>query len=223
MKEDLRRRRITGHGESALVRIETILLTGFAIFSLVAFSWGRGFMVESERTRLWGKGALLFTNVMGSGEIHERYLMANVTDARKFANLLDSIGLIHPPMIRTAEIAKLETRPKQAGFLDGISVAGQSCSATGWAIVPKTRRPVYCVVLSYNDPTKGEVAFRVSDEVYGRPDVAVALDTSAAVWSGWTCHFDRSALPPGDLVLRAWAFDANHAILYPLGSPKILH
>lgn len=222
MKEDLRRR-INGHGESALVRIETILLTGFAIFSLVAFSWGRGFVVESERTRLWGKGALLFTNVMESGEIHERYLMANVTDARKFANLLDSIGLIYPPMIHTAEIAKLETRPKQAGFIDGIAPSPKASSVMGWAIIPQTLRPAHCVVLTYQEPGKGEVAFRVAGEIYDRPDVATALHTKQATATGWMCHFDRSTLPPGEILLSAWAFDANRGILYPLGNPSILH
>jgi len=223
VKQDLRRRGMSPRLERALLRGETILLTGFAIFSLIAFSWGRGFMVISERTRLLGKGALLFTNVIQSDESQLGYLVVNGPQLTQFANQFDSIGVMHPPLLKSAEIAKLETRPKPAGFVDEIAVAGQSCSVTGWAILPKTLRPAHCVVLSYSEPGKGEVVFRVSDEIYGRPDVATALDAPSATWSGWRCHFDRSALPPGDRVVSGWAFDTNRAILYPLGTPKVLH
>jgi hypothetical protein len=63
----------------------------------------------------------------------------------------------------------------------------------------------------------------MADEIQNRPDVAAARHNPAAEASGWICHFDRSVLPPGDVLLSAWAFDANRAILYPLGTPKILH
>jgi hypothetical protein len=78
------------------------------------------------------------------------------------------------------------------------------------------------VVLTYNEPGKGEIAFRVSDSSYGRPDVAKALNSPAAAWSGWTARFDRATLPPGPQLVSAWAFDANTGILYPLGTPKTI-
>src|SRR5688500_8285141 len=172
-------------------------------------------MVESERGRLRGKGALLFTNVLDSGEVHDQNLMANAPEARAFANQLDSIGLMHPAMVRTAEIAKIPQRQKPAGFLDGIMIAGKESTATGWAIIPKTSRPAYSVILTYKDPDKGEVAFRVANESYSRLDVAEALKTSEALWSGWNAKFDRAAIPPGPQLISAWAFDAKTGVLYP--------
>ena len=228
LKQDLHSRTMSRRFERGVMRLETILLTAFAVFSLTAFSWGRTSMIDSQRTRLWGKGALLFSNVMDSGEIHDRYLMANARQARAYANMLDNIGLLHPPMIRTAEISKLnakknrETNGGETGFLDYVSVSGSSCKAVGWAILPKTRSRPHCVVLSYEDPVRGAIAFRIADEIQNRPDVAAVLHDPAAEASGWTCHFDRSVLPAGDLLLRAWAFDANRGILYPLGTPKSL-
>lgn len=210
--------------EGAVARLETILLTAFAAFSLTAFSWGRTFMIESHGTRLLGKGALLFSNVMDSGEIHDRYLMANAPEARAYANMLDRIGLLHPRMIPTAEISKLNTKAvKDIGFLDILTESGASCSVVGWAVLPKTGTRPHCIVLSYEDPSRGPIAFRVADESQNRPDVAAVRHDPAAEASGWICHFDRSVLPPGNLVLRAWAVDANRAILYPLGTPKVLH
>ena len=222
VREDLRARRSGAGLPTCLVRLETVLLTGLAFLSLTSYTWGRSFMVDSERGRLRGKGALLFTNVLDSGEVHDQNLMANAPEARSFANQFDSIGLMHPPMIRTAEVAKLEQRPKPAGFLDGITIAGKESSATGWAIIPKTSRPAYSVILTYKDPDKGEVAFRVANESYGRPDVAKALKSPDAVWSGWNARFDRGTIPPGPQLISGWAFDANTGILYPLGTPKTI-
>jgi hypothetical protein len=224
LKQELQARATSPLFQGAVVRLETILLTAFAVFSLTAFSWGRTFMIDSHRTRLWGKGALLFSNVMDSGEIHDHYLMANAPEARAYANMLDSIGLMHPRMIATAEISKLNTKTvENIGYLDFLTESGPSCSAVGWAVLPKTGTRAHCIILSYEDPNRGPIAFRVADEIHNRPDVAAVLHNPAAEESGWSCHFDRSVLPPGNLVLRAWAFDANRAILYPLGTPKILH
>lgn len=225
LKRDLRSRTESRRFEGLMiVRLETLLLTAFAVCSLTAFLWGRGFMIDCQRTRLWGKGALLFSNVMDSGEVHDKCLMADATEARACANKLDGIGLLHPSMIPTAEISKLNAKNGgDIGFVDIVSMSGTSCTVIGWAVLPKTGTRPHSVVLSYEDPSRGSIAFRVADEIRSRPDVAAARHDPAAEASGWGCHFDRGVLPPGDLLLRAWAFDANHAVLYPLGTPKILH
>lgn len=226
LKPEIQSRDTTKRFQSLIVRAETILLTAFAVCSLAAFSWGRTSMLESQRARLLGKGALLFGNVMDSGEIYDRYLMANAVDARAYANMLDGIGLMRPSMISSAEISKLNQKREtalEAGYLDIVSQSGALCSIVGWAVLPRTRTPADCVVLSYDDPARGPVAFGIADEVQPRADVAAILRSPAAEGSGWICHFDRSKLPPGDLVVSAWAFDANRAILYRLGTPKILH
>jgi hypothetical protein len=62
----------------------------------------------------------------------------------------------------------------------------------------------------------------MAHESYGRPDVAEALKSPAAVWSGWNARFDRGAIPPGPQLISAWAFDVNTGILYPLGTPKTI-
>jgi hypothetical protein len=206
------------------VRLEAALLAVFAAFSLTAFMWGRATMIESRRTRLLGKSALLFSNVIPSGEIHDRYLMANAPEARSCANLLDSIGLLHPRMLSSAEILKLKREnARDAGYLDYITQSGPLCTVVGWAILPKRGTPAHCVVLSYEDSKRGPVAFQIADEAQLRTDVAALLHNPAAEKSGWICHFDRSQLPAGDLLLNAWAFDAKSAVLYSLGTPKIVH
>jgi hypothetical protein len=182
-------------------------------------------MIDSRRTRLLGKAALLFSNVMDSGETHERNLMANAPEARAYANMLDRIGLMHPRMLASAEIARLKWTDKEgeAVFLDLISESGGSCSVVGWAVLPTTRQPAPCVVLSYQNASGGPVVFRIANGLFSRADVAAARGNSSAEASGGSCRFDRSVVPPGDVLLMAWAFDANRSILYPLGTPQVLH
>lgn len=224
LKQEIESRDTRKRFQSAIVRLETILLTAFAVCSLTAFSWGHATIIDIHRTRLLGKGALLFSNVMESGPIHEYYLVAHAPEARAYANTLDGIGLMHPRMLPTAELSKLNTKSENdAGFLDILTTSGAICSVNGWAVLPKTGTRAHCIILSYDDPSRGPIAFRLADEIHNRPDVAAVLHNPAAEESGWSCHFDRSSLPPGDLVVRAWAFDANRAILYQLGTPKIVH
>lgn len=220
--DDLRRRSKANPPLIALVRLETVLLTAFFVFYLSAFSWGIKSMAANQRNRLMGKAALLFTNVLQDGAIHDHYLLANAHDARRFANMEDRIGLIHPPMIRSAEIAKLSPRTKFVGFLDEIVVSGQSCRVTGWAMMPKQDRPADGVILSFEKSEGSATAFQVADEVLERPDVAAVLKNKDLTNLGWSCSFDRSLVPAGDHLIRAWAFDAKKGALYPLDTPKNL-
>jgi hypothetical protein len=220
--DDFRRRPDATPSHLALVRIETVLLTGFVISSVGAYFWGINNMAVIQRTRLLGKGALLFTNVLDAAAVQSRYLVANNFDARRFANMEDRIGLIHPPMIRSAEIASLNLRPQDGGFFDELTVSGQNCQAKGWAMVPKQGRPADCVVLSFESAAGRATAFRVADETFERPDVAEVLRNSNLTASGWSCRFERSLVPEGEHVIKAWAFDAKKGILYPLLTPKTL-
>jgi hypothetical protein len=220
--DEFRRRPDSNRFPLALVRIETVLLTGFVIGSAGAYFWGINSMALVQRTRLLGKGALLFTNVLDAAEIQSRYLVANNFDARRFANMEDRIGLIHPPMIRSAEIASLDLRPQDGGFFDELTVAGQTCQAKGWAMLPKQGRPADCVVLSFESADGRATAFHVADESFERPDVAEVLKNSNLTNSGWSCRFDRSLVPEGEHLIKAWAFDAKKGVLYPLLTPKTL-
>jgi hypothetical protein len=161
--------------------------------------------------------------VIVDGEIYDKCLIANAPEAKMFANMEDNIGLMHPPMLGSAEISTLKTKSITAGFLDEIKQSGQYCTVVSWGVLPNGDRPADCVVLSYNEPGKGEVAFRIADEIQERIDVAFFLRNRSLTACGWICHFDRSILPPGDHLLRGWAFDAKKAILYPLDTPKTLH
>lgn len=204
------------------IRGETVLLTTFLLLLLIASAPGPPAMAKTERMRLWGKGALLFSNVLDAGDIIQQCLGANAIEARRFANMLDRAGLMHPPMLKSAEIAKLTVDAKPAGFLGALEAAGKSCRAEGGAVLPKLDRPADCVIISHSQG-ENAIAFRIADEIRDRPDVAALLQRKNLLASGWIARFDRTLVPPGDHWIAAWAFDAEKAILYPLPSPQLLH
>lgn len=221
--QDLRSRSLTERRKIYLARFDAALLIAFFVFWIETFSWGRNAIAKSEGPRRRGKGALLFANVLDSGAIYDRCLIANAYDARRFANMEDAIGLIHPAMFKTADLSKLPTSSKKTGFLDEIRVTGTACEVIGWAVRPRLDGIADCVVLSYEKEGGVATAFWVADESYDRVDVATKFKSDRLTNSGWRAHFDRSILPPGGrFLIRAWLLETNKGILYPLDTPKIL-
>jgi hypothetical protein len=192
--------------------------TLFLIGHLNASWWGIGSIQESWRNRLHGKAALLFTNVLpDAGEVHARFLIG------PWANMANQLGLIHPPLFEHAELSRLNSRLYQAGFFEGlISKAGGAWEATGWAMIPKGLRPADAVLLAYDDPVKGPTAFTIASPTRSRPEVAEALHDARYEYSGWSCEFQRTKVPPGEHRITAWAFDAEKMVIYSLIGPQTL-
>jgi hypothetical protein len=190
---------------------------------LYASAWGINLFKAVQRHRLHGKAAFLFTNVLDSEPAHTSYLLVDAAGARAWANNLNRAGFIHPPLIQTPELSKLDSRPQPAGFLESVSSEGQTGRAFGWAMIPKGNRPADAVLLAYDDPTRGAVAFALTVPVTPRAEVVQALHDYRFGLSGWSCEFERSKVPPGDHRITAWAFDAEKNVLYPLSTPKMIH
>lgn len=203
-----------------LTACPTLLLIGY----LNASWWGIGSMWQTRNYRLHGKAALLFTNVLDdAGEIHSRYLIANATQTRPWANMANTLGFMHPRLFEGPELSRISQRPQSAGFFENLSAKEEGrWEATGWAMIPKGFRPADAVLLAYDDPTKGKTAFAIAAPMAPRSWVVDALHDARYEYSGWSCDFDRSKIPPGNQAITAWAFDAEKTLLYPLGTPQIL-
>src|SRR5205085_2527435 len=118
--------------------------------------------------------------------------------------------------------SKLTSRPQQAGFFESVSLEGQVCRAVGWAMIPKGYRPADAVLLAYDDPTRGPIAFALTVPTAPRSDVEVLHDDRVEL-SGWSFEFERSKVPAGDYRITAWAFDADKTLLYPLINAQMIH
>jgi hypothetical protein len=203
-----------------LTACPTLLLIGH----LNASWWGIASMQQSRNNRLHGKAALLFTNVLDAGEVHSKYLIANATQTRPWANMANTLGFLHPPLFQGPELSRIDNRPQMAGFLEKLTAKKEGAwEATGWAIIPKGFRPADAVLLAYDDPAKGKTAFAIAAPMAPRSYVVDALHDARYEYSGWSCDFERSIIPTGNQAITAWAFDAEKMRLYPLGTPKTVH
>lgn len=208
-----------------LPRLEGAGLAIFALCYVISATWGVKTMQETERCRLWGKAALLFGNVLDSGVVYESYLGGNAHDVLMFANIQDRLGLMHPPLFKSARVAELPTVPigtPRLGHLDRGTNLGDQYTVEGWAVLPNKKRVADCVAIAYADETNGPTLFRVSHEVFGRPDVARTMKRRHLLGSGWRVRFPVSAVPAGDREISAWAVDAKTGTLYELANrPKL--
>lgn len=206
-------------------RLGTALSIAFLVAIVISSAWGVKSMKSIERSRLWGKGALLLGNVLDDGIVYETYIGGWAPDVLRYANMENAIGLLHPPLFRTSQISQLsrvmatETVP---GYVDQITGSEGPCQITGWAVLPKTLRVADCVVVAYDSLGRGPTVFGVTDQVYDRPDAAKALGRKDLLRCGWAVHFQRSAVPRGEQHISAWALDAKAGILYELGSMQML-
>ncbi len=202
-----------------LTACPTLLL----ISHLNACWWGIGSMRESRISRLHGKAALLFANVLDAGPVYPRYLIANAAQTGPWANMANRLGFIHPPLLQTPELSRLDRRPQMAGFFESLTAKREGTwKASGWAIIPKAFRPADAVLLAYEDPTSGTMAFAIVTPTLPLSYVADAFHDNRYEISGWSCDFARSKIPPGEQVITAWAFDVEKMAIYPLGTPQKL-
>ena len=108
------------------------------------------------------------------------------------------------------------------GYVDKVIGSDGPCEITGWAVLPKKRRVADCVVVAYNSPDRGPIIFGVTDQVSDRPDVAQAFRRRELLHCGWSVHFQRSAIPPGEQHISAFALDTKVRAFYELGRAVFL-
>jgi hypothetical protein len=71
------------------------------------------------------------------------------------------------------------------------------------------------VILAYRSD-KDWKAFALSDVTQRRPDLAARYKKRSYLESGWRLTFSRSAVPPGEQEISAWALDADNSHTYRL-------
>jgi hypothetical protein len=204
------------------LRFEGACLILLAIAFATSSIWGLRAAKALQRQRLLGKGALLFGNVLNT-HVYTTVLLGPGSDTLPYANMLDRIGLLHPSLMKSAKVADLKSYPRgnaPFGWIDSIVASPGLWSAQGWAVLPLKSRASDCVLLAVEKGSAGAVLFAVSEGISSRPDVARDLHEPELLQSGWSIHFDRSALPAGPLKISAFGLDAESGVLYELNGSK---
>jgi hypothetical protein len=220
----LRQTGLAHRGYEFLLRFEGALLALLLIMWMHSAFWGVGSIQRNERTRLWGKAGLLLANPIHTELVYGSYLGGWAPDILRAARIENDLGLLHPPLFATADVAQLRKArvDKEIGYLDQITTNGTAIEARGWAVLPDYGRVGDAVVASYRGPDNVTRLFAVTDQIFDRPDAAKVLNREDLIRCGWLIHFDRSAIPAGPQTINAWAIDARTGILYPLGGEELL-
>jgi hypothetical protein len=198
-------------------------LSLFLASHIYASAWGIGTIKGIYRSRLQGKAALLFSNVLDAGSIYSQYLVGEPTQMHESANVANSLGFLHPRLFESPELSQFGHRPQWGGFFNEITLHDESRQAWGWAMIPKAFRQADAVLLTYDDPTKGPIAFAIVAPMSPRSDVLRVTQDPRLEHSGWLVNFSRKKVPPGDHLITAWAFDAEKLLVYPLATPQMLY
>ena len=215
------------------VRFRVVLPAFCALFAaayigLYAIGFGTSVALLEQRAARYrlGRAAVVFSHALDTAPVMKKNNTTTPVLARQLAGLLDRLGLLQPPLIRTN---RLNSLPHERADGDEVSgkfdraapMEGGLYSAAGWAALEDKSRPADCVILAYQTPSLEWIAVAISDTVVQRPDVVDLLDDEDQLWSGWTAKFPTRAVPPGAKI-SAWAFDADESKLYQLPGEIVL-
>lgn len=169
---------------------------------------------------LLNKAVIQFSNVLDEPEALRRYVHGMGPALRPRLNALDRLGYLHPPLLRSREIAPLARRPqdKQMGQLANFARKDNGdFAARGWAILPERHRIADSVLLAYEIPDGGWRIFARTETGLVIPELNNLLGNVPFENSGWLLSWRADQLPAETHRISAWAYDAESAAAYPIG------
>lgn len=123
-------------------------------------------------------------------------------------------GITIPGVDNISEINFKPASKNSPGFFDGVNgssnakieaSSSQPVTVGGWAILADKGRPADAVLITQGDNNSLVAVAPVSLE---RPDVLKALKNPAFKNSGWSTTFNVSALPVGEVEIKAWVYNS---------------
>jgi hypothetical protein len=216
--DNLRRRgrwrSLTPHQPAILSSLATLMLAGLLFSTIWAFHASE----QWRRLREMGQAHLALIRFID--EPSRRPLVGEPDNLREIAITIDSMGYIHPPLIKDRDFTKIlasspHVDPGSCGATEELRTAGNTIFASGWALIPDPLRPASAVVIAYRADDGALVPCAIGDVAAERPDVAKALGPDLLV-CGWSAEFPTSRLPANHHPLSCYAFDAQHQRAYPL-------
>ena len=174
---------------------------------------------EFSHSLLKSKALVETVNVVEEPELFIRYVYG--MPLRHAINVLDKIGYLSPPMIKSKWIGEIAdvTAPQTEDYGD-LDRAGagpdDGLRMTGWAVLPRKDRPADAVLLTCDDAAGKPMIFALAEVGGARTDVVEARKKPAYLHSGWQKIFKPGVPPPGAGVIKAWSFDAEEGRAYRL-------
>lgn len=166
------------------------------------------------------KAAIFFSRVIDtSAVIKQKVFPPNPEHVVRNTAALDDLNLLRPPLARSNKLSAFPHEgangARIAGRCETLQMKGESCQASGWALLKAKSRPADCVAVSYELPGEEPVLFAISGSREMRWDIARTTWPNDYLWAGWSVTFPAASVPPG-ATLGFWAVDADEPRLYRL-------
>jgi hypothetical protein len=140
---------------------------------------------------------------------------------RAHANTLERLGFLDAPMVKTADLRDIAASegvaPGSSGSFETLAEKGYGeYSAVGQARLPFSGAPAHLVLLAYEGSDRRPILFAVGHMATDRDFVSGILRRGEYRDTSWRRRFSSRQLPPGELRLTAYAFDAYTGKAYAL-------
>lgn len=178
--------------------------------------------LQSQRfARLQGQACAVLSPVLEDGECLTTFVYPNLEHLRYLIGKINGLGYLHPPLLETAAVesfAEVNSTPETVGYFDELSpISETTYHVHGWARLPQRQEPADAILLSYQGEQIPPKVFHRVQRMTLRKDVTALFDDRPSSWLwGWDGDFPRSKLPPGQWVIKAWAFDTIKAKAFQL-------
>lgn len=194
------------------------------------FSWG----ATLQGCRIWqsfvegSRGVMMLARVIPNNPQLEGKINPKAHEAVRNAMVLDEIGYLHPPMLKTPSLSAIEAPPTEGSPIGAFEklwrVEGNHIGASGWAIYPARADRAATVLLTCTD-AQGPVIFATAfQDATPRPDIVQKYQSADYQHCGWIIEFDARLLPTtlSETVLAAWVFDSRTGKAYRIAGDVVL-
>ena len=196
----------------------TAITSVFLVFHVLTCVYSVDQMVISRQDRLQMKTCLAFINTAADSDCLKKLYWEGKVGLQPMANQLNSFGWITPKLFTTNQVQNFSTATQKGvdaeGSVDAISqsVNGE-VTLSGWAVLLKQNRLPDALLLTYRTEQNEAVLLKVFSVSKLRRDVAIALNRSSYLHSGWESKFSLDQLPKnaisksGEANISIWTFD----------------
>lgn len=206
------------HHHSRGTRISYIQKIGIAVLiAFLIFTKTNTYPVALKELKayhasiLHAKAGLLFINFFPHDQCENKIYPSNFAELQRKANILDSWGYLRPALIKTNVLQDIEGEGSgivDYGSFDFLFPLGDNYYvASGYAVMPNTKRPADAILLTYENEKGQSILFGLSNS-----DKKV-----------WYWFISVASIPCNPIEIKAWAFDANTAKAYRLRGSKIVN
>lgn len=205
-----------------LAKVRPCLITAYALMLLIGGVTITQVYRDLKRSRLWEKAVVQSVNLIDEPELMAGLVHVNTGPLKARINVLEKFGYLRPPLLRSKNMREITQAPSadpmgNGEFLRAGNTADGHLLVGGWAFLPDTQRPADAVMLAYDDPSGEPTLFALALVGSATPDIAKSHhENPAYLLTGWEKAFNKSVLPAGVKVIRAYAYDSESGKAYLL-------